>query len=252
MAYDAKSVQAHWDREDVESMYDKHLLSSEIALIKEHIAPGSRVLDVGCGEGEGTLVYSSIPQVTVCGIDFSATRLAKARQRLGGRANVTLQTQDILQPLKVEGLFNAIVSQRCLINITDSLLQQAALKNLGTSLKPGGKFILLEGSVQGVDELNRFRAVMKLPPIPVQWHNRFFDDGELRAFMSGEGYELVHEDGIGEYLLLTRGIRPLLDDTLNWDSPFNELAAQRELRGLLNLGSRFSRLKLTVFVKHRS
>ena len=61
MMHDNEEVLEHWNRDDVESMYDKHLLNAEIELIKRRITPNTKILDAGCGEGEGTLAYSAIP-----------------------------------------------------------------------------------------------------------------------------------------------------------------------------------------------
>jgi len=116
-------------------------------------------------------------------------------------------------------------------------------------LKPGGRLLMLEGSRQGVDSLNEFRAAFDLEPIPVKWHNLFFDDQALIDFMREHDHQLVTEDGLGTYFLLTRGIRPVFDQTLNWDSDFNRRAAAASTDALLQMGSRFSRLKLWVFQK---
>src|SRR5205823_3617387 len=61
---------AYWDREDVESMYDKHLLGAELALIAPRIPTGSLVLDAGCGEGEGTARYREIAGARLHAVDF--------------------------------------------------------------------------------------------------------------------------------------------------------------------------------------
>jgi 2-polyprenyl-3-methyl-5-hydroxy-6-metoxy-1,4-benzoquinol methylase len=60
MTDDHQQLLEYWDRDDVESMYDKHLLNREIELIRQRIPPNTKLLDAGCGEGEGTLVYSAI------------------------------------------------------------------------------------------------------------------------------------------------------------------------------------------------
>jgi len=67
--------------------------------------------------------------------------------------------------------------------------------------------------------------------------------------MKSKHFKLLDEDGLGEYFLLTRGIRPTLDRKLNWNSKFNKIAASNEMKNILNLKSRFSRLKLWVFGK---
>ena len=249
MIHNQKQVLEYWNDDNVESMYDKHLLNAEIELIRKHIPEGSKVLDAGCGEAEGTVVYSSIPGTVVHAVDFSETRLQKARERLSERANVTFQQVDFLGTYQLDNDYDVVVSQRFLINLMEWKLQQRVLLDLAAMLKPGGRLLMLEGSRQGVDSLNEFRAAMELEPIPVKWHNLFFDDGALVGFMNDHGCRLLAEEGLGTYFLLTRGVRPLLDQALNWDSDFNRLAAAERTAELLQLGPKFSRLKLWVFQK---
>jgi SAM-dependent methyltransferase len=242
-----KDVLDYWNQSDVESMYDKHLLQAEIQIIRSRIAQGSKVLDAGCGEGEGTVAYASITGAHIHAADFSDTRLAKAEERLKGQANVVFSKIDFLGPHALEQDYDVVVSQRFLINLLDWNLQSQVLLDLVRALRPEGRLLMLEGSLQGVDELNKFRALLKLPPIPIKWHNVFFDDEELVAFMEKNGCRLDEVDGLGAYFMLTRGVRPVFDETLGWACEFNRTAASEEMRSLLQLGQKFSRLKLWVF-----
>ena len=252
MSHNQEQVLKYWDNDDVESMYDKNLLNAEIELVKARIQPGAKILDAGCGEGEGTLAYSSIPGSEVHAVDFSETRLRKARERLTGRENVILKQVDFLGTYDLDGDYDVVVSQRFLINLMDWHLQQKVLLDLMSMLKPGGKFLMLEGSQQGVNSLNDFRVAWNLEPIPVKWHNLFFDDLILRDFMQQHDYKLVEQDGLGTYFLLTRGVRPALDRELNWDCQFNRLAVAKRTSKLLGFHTDFSRLKLWVFEKPNS
>lgn len=249
MIHNQKEVLDYWNDNEVESMYDKHLLNSEIALLLKRVPAGAKILDAGCGEAEGTLAYSSVPGTTVHAVDFSETRLEKARERLAGRPNVKCKQVDFLGTYELDRDYDIVISQRFLINLMEWELQQRVLLDLVSMLKTGGRLLMLEGSKQGVDSLNEFRSAVGLEPIPVKWHNLFFDDHALVDFMKQHGCRLVDEDGLGTYFLLSRGVRPLLDQTLNWDSDFNRLAASERVGELLQLGPKFSRLKLWVFEK---
>lgn len=248
MVHNNQEVLEYWERDEVESMYDKHLLAAEIAMIARRLKPEAKILDAGCGEGEGTLAYASIRGTTVHGADFSKTRLLKAQSRLSGMQNVSLRHVDFLHDrLPLDEDYDFIVSQRFLINLMEWKLQQKVLQKLVSLLRPGGRLLILEGSTQGVDELNSFRSIWGLPPIPVKWHNLFFDDAVLIAFVSSCSCTLIECNGLGSYFLLTRGIRPVFDKELNWDCDFNRISASTELRSILEMGTRFSRLKLFVF-----
>lgn len=249
MQHNGAEILNYWNQPNVESMYDKHLLNAEISLIRARIPPGVKILDAGCGEGEGTLVYASISGTTVYAVDSSETRLELARRRLATYVNIKLSQVDFLGEYTLDTDFDIVVSQRFLINLLEWDLQRKVLADLMTLLRTGGKLLLLEGSQQGVDSLNQFRAAWGLDPIPIKWHNLFFDDVQLIAFMNSQGYQLLEEVGLGTYFMLTRGIRPILDRDLHWDCEYNRLAATKRIDELLGLGGRFSRLKLWVFQK---
>jgi ubiquinone/menaquinone biosynthesis C-methylase UbiE len=246
---DHQKLLEYWDRDDVESMYDKHLLNREIELIRQRIPPNTKLLDAGCGEGEGTLVYSAIPGVVVHAVDFSKTRLRKAAEQLKHQKNVKLKQVDFLGQYSLDNDYDIVISQRFLINLMDWSLQSKVILDLISMIKLKGRLIMLEGSKQGVDSLNQFRAAWGLDPIPVKWHNLFFDDNVLEKFMQQHGHNLVEKDGLGTYFLLTRGIRPTLDKELNWNCEFNRIAATKKMEELLRFGTKFSRLKLWVFEK---
>src|SRR5215467_2443638 len=63
------------------------------------LAPGMRVLDVGCGPGEVTFLAARLvgPQGTVIGVDLSPEAIGVARQRAAaiGLTNVHFLTQDL-------------------------------------------------------------------------------------------------------------------------------------------------------------
>ncbi len=244
-----QQILEYWNDAETESMYDKYLLEAEINLIKQYLSPNSKILDAGCGEGEGTLVYASIPGVEMYATDYSHTRLKKAEERLKNCANVTLLEVNFLDDYSLPKDFDYIISQRFLINLSESKLQHQVLLDLMLLLKPGGKLLMLEGSKQGAEFLNSFRVAWGLEPIPVKWHNLFFDDAALVTFMKKNGYSLVEESGLGTYFFLTRGIKPALQNDLNWQCEFNKTAASKTMQALLGFTTEFSRLKLWIFEK---
>lgn len=239
----------YWNDPSIESMYDKHLLRLEIEAIDRHIPSHCDVLDVGCGEGEGTLVYAQHEGVIVHGIDFSDSRLVKARHRLAHMSNVDLTKIDMLGDTTAIREYDRIISQRFLINLPSWKEQRQTLRTLVNHLYDGGKLLLLEGSKQGTDELNELRVAMGLDPIPVRWHNVFIDDIELHGLMIDFGMTWVSTQGFGEYFALTRGIAPAIDSEHIWETDFNRNASSGEVRDLFNIGEKFSRLKLWTFIK---
>jgi len=249
MVHNNKEVLEYWNNSEVESMYDKYLINAEINLIRSKISDGSKILDAGCGEGEGTLAYSHIKDIHIHAVDFSETRLLKAKKRLSHLPNIELSQIDFLSDYKLDEDFDFIVSQRFLINLMEWELQKKVILDLTKHLKKGGRLLMLEGSEEGVNQLNEFRKIFGLDPIGVKWHNLFFKNELLESFLASHNLKIVEKDGLGEYFLLTRGLRPYFEKDLQWENPFNEISANSNLRELLNLKVNFSRLVLWVIEK---
>ncbi len=247
--HNSQEVLKYWNEDQVESMYDKNLLDLEIRLIRDRITQNSKILDAGCGEGEGTLEYSKIPGVKIHAVDFSETRLKKAAKRLSRYSNVSLKKVDFLGTYSLDKNYDFIISQRFLINLMGWKLQRKVLLDFKSMLKRDGKLVMIEGSIEGVETLNKFRAAFGLNPIPVKWHNLFFNDKTMINFMKKNNFIFVEEDGLGEYFMLTRGLRPYFEKELNWNSKFNKIASSPKIKGILKLGPVCSRLKLWVFKK---
>jgi len=140
MVHNNKEVLEYWNKPEVESMYDKYLINAEIDLICSKITEGSKILDAGCGEGEGALVYSQIKNTIVHAADFSETRLLKAKERLSHLSNIKLFQIDFLSDYKIDDDYDFIVSQRFLINLMEWELQKKVILDLTKHLKKGGKF----------------------------------------------------------------------------------------------------------------
>ncbi|KAI9002991.1 methyltransferase [Hyaloraphidium curvatum] len=117
------------------------------------LAPGDRVLDVGCGPGNvtGLLLARVGGAGAVVGLDRHDGLLAAARARHGDRA--TFVAADLLQPLPAElGTFDAVVARRVLMYLPDPA---AVLRRLLALLRPGGlvfvqEFVLADGPHAGL------------------------------------------------------------------------------------------------------
>lgn len=228
-------MDVRWSDRSVESMYDKTLLGLEIEAIKRHIPNGSRILDAGCGEGEGTLAYTEVGEVEA--FDRCKERLEMARERVGDKA--IFYQHDVLKP-PIDKHYDVVISQRLLINLGTWEQQKYAMLKLSSM---GKRLILSEGSVDGVGELNKFRALYGLPPIPIPAHNLFINDADLLEHAEEIGLRLVTTESLGSYYLLTRGVQPALKTSFRWDSDFNLASAKADIWG----ADEFARVKIWVF-----
>ena len=98
---------------------------------------GNEVLEVGCGNGNFTVLLAQrCPRVVAVDIDREYVRAAKAR--LEGKPGVEILTADATQ-LRWNRSFDTVVLLDVLEHI-DSDVQM--LRQLGNSLRPGGKLIV--------------------------------------------------------------------------------------------------------------
>lgn len=101
------------------------------------LAPGSRVLDVGCGLGGSAFVMAREFDLLVDGIDLSKNMLAIANAKLadyGLSQRVNLQSGDCLE-LQHSNYYDAVYSRDVFLHIHDKMRLFSVLL---TALRPGG------------------------------------------------------------------------------------------------------------------
>ena len=132
-------------------------------------APGSRILDLGCGTGlELGYYYEMVPTAAVTGIDLAPGMLEALRKKFPEKALILIQGSYFDVPFQ-ENAFDAAVSVESLHHFTkeEKISLYAKLRR---ALKPGGFFILTDyfaGSDEEEqsrrEELLRLRKEQKLP-----------------------------------------------------------------------------------------
>ena len=100
------------------------------------IGPGMRVLDLGCGVGDVSLLLADLvgPTGEVVGIDRDPRNLVVARSRTAGSPHVSFIEGD-LADLAFEGDFDACVGRYILMHLPDPV---AAIRLAARSVRPGG------------------------------------------------------------------------------------------------------------------
>jgi len=198
--------------------YDVFLRDLEIAKFKQKIAEaalpeGSTVVDLGCGDGYTTVnVALAFPSLRFIGIDWSEDMLALARNRCSGQASLEermsfrqgdmRRVSDALKSEKSE----VFLTSRSLINLMHAEEQYGAIAQIAGHLRPGGYYFCIENFMQGQNNFNQLRSAMGLPPIPVRWHNNFFDEKVFVSETAKHFDSVVFESFLSSYYLATRVI----------------------------------------------
>jgi SAM-dependent methyltransferase len=114
----------------------------KIALSELGLAPGARVLDVGCGVGLATRMLSGLlgHDAHVVGLDLSLPHLRAAR----GPAAIGLVQADAARLCFRDGSFDLIWSCNTINHVADPV---AALAAMRTALRPEGRVVLAQSGL---------------------------------------------------------------------------------------------------------
>lgn len=118
------------------------------------IGRGMRVLDVGCGVGDVSMIAAALvgPEGSVLGIDRSPAALETARERVAsqGFANVRFEQADL--NTIADGGFDAVIGRFILIHLPDPA---ASLRALARLLRPNGVLAFVEMDISVANSVPR-------------------------------------------------------------------------------------------------
>jgi ubiquinone/menaquinone biosynthesis C-methylase UbiE len=114
------------------------------------LAPGMRVLDVGCGPGDVVFLAAKLagPEGTVIGVDTSPEAIERARQRAAaiGLTNVHFVAQDLAaSELELDEPVDALIGRLVLQYFADPA---QVLRRLASLVKPGGLVAFQENDLK--------------------------------------------------------------------------------------------------------
>lgn len=156
---------------------------------------GAELLEVGCGNGFLLqLLRDRFPTLELTGSDYSPEMVELAGQRAVERCEI--RREDVRALTFANETFDAVVSERCLINLLDDGAQADALRELNRVLRPGGHLVLIEAFTDAHENLTRARRELGLEPIPVPHHNRWFDKEDFLRLVEDLFVVLDHEDDL--------------------------------------------------------
>lgn len=209
----------------------------EIETIKALLRPDDRLLDVGCGSGYATRQLAPLVREAV-GVDFSESMIARAQAATASQAGIRFEVGNVLSlDAAALGSFDVALSVRCLINLENWELQQRAIANIAGLLRPGGRFIFVEGLADGRAALNAMRERVGLSRMPTVWHNVDFEEATLLPYLD-RFFTVAGRRHFGVYDFVARVVHPMsvAPQQPVYDSPINRTGAQLAL-ALQDFGS---------------
>jgi SAM-dependent methyltransferase len=198
-------IRQWWEQPTTVSLLDKNLRQLETDFVLRYLGGDEDFADFGCGGGESTVHYAR--KVKTClALEESAHLRSKAEALFAreGLRNVTLVAGDVLNLADYRGKFNAVVTQRVVINFMSWEEQKEVIRNIHSTLRPGGYYLAIENTFEGFEALNAVRREVGLPNIKLHdWHNYFLHHDRFMEFIKPLFViEKVHTFNL--YYLLTR------------------------------------------------
>ena len=159
----------------------------EIRQLTELIPTGADVLDIGCGNGDTLVHLAKEKKIKGTGVDFAENMVALAQtsarnQRLD--AHLRFLNGKVPGLPAALGTFDTIITERCLINLDGEAAQKQAFDEIIGRLKPGGRYLMMESFIEGLDRTNELRARFGLEKILPPWHNTFFHEQAVANWAS--------------------------------------------------------------------
>jgi len=215
---------------------DFNLREVEIDYLSRWMKDGLRILDAGCGNGYSTLCFATQFESHFVGVDFVPEMIDQANvlsKDFQPKGKIDFRVGDVTKLEFPDASFDIVVSERCLLNLPTKNDQWQAIREVSRVVKPGGLYLMLEGTMQGLLRLNEVRSHFHLDPIPeadpkYNWFSNKFDEDEMIpiALHSFDKLDVIQRFGM--YYFISRVINPLLvnPDQPKYDAPINMIARQ--------------------------
>lgn len=243
-------VKSYYNSKDGSSKYatspDFNLRELEIDFILKNIE-GENILDLGCGNGYTLMRIAQEHKGNVIGVDFSNSMIDGANKLLNEYPGVLKSKPDFhcadatnFIPKTGFNSINTVISERFLLNLPTEEMQYNAIKHIHKLLIPKGKYLMIEGSKDGLLKLNNLRENIGLSQIiDRDKHNlssRKFEDKQIEPFIS-DLFKICSVKTFDLYYIISRIVYPdfIKPETAVYSHFINETA--RKLEQLIDFPS---------------
>ena len=202
------------------SWTDGPAIDLEVAQLLQRLHDGDDVLDVGCGNGHGTMRLAAARKIKIRGVDYVPEMIDHARGRLATaaaalRERVQFDVGDVTELNEPTRTYDRVVAVRVIINLHSWPKQLAGLRECSRVLKPGGLLLLSEATLQGWNKLNALRREWGLPDIPMPAFNQYLDEEQVVEAVHPDLELLELVNFASTYYVGTRVLKALLSQALH-------------------------------------
>jgi SAM-dependent methyltransferase len=188
--------------------YDSNLVDLENYYIISKLKKlkSNSMLDIGCGNGQRTKLFSKYIKIKTTGIDYSENMIKQAK---------TLETKKLsfknvnISDYSNSEKYDVIISCRCFINQTSTTNQIKLFKKLYSMLNKHGHLIIAEASAEGLKNLNLLRKSFNLEPVQEHWFNLHIKEQSIFPKIKSL-FEINDIKRLGLFYYLARVIHPAI------------------------------------------
>lgn len=188
---------------------DQNVRDLEIKCLLNYLPHNGHVLEVGGGNGYTAKEIVANNDIDLKVIDFCEDQIKAAKEQLLPR-KIDFEVGDVLNLQFTDNTFDAVYTERCLINLTSWEDQKQAISEIHRALKTGGLFIMMEAFTDGLDVMNNVRNEFGLNSIPQPSYDIFFEKAKLFEFVNGKFAILQDDNFLSTYYFGSRILYPLL------------------------------------------
>lgn len=235
-------IQQFWNKRatlgDKAGTNDFMLKNLELKLLLETIPSESTILDVGCGNGIALLQLAQEKGCSGVGIDFAENLIQEAvasSKAQGLEKKLNFYVTHIPEIERKLGVFDYVLTERCLINLTSEALQHKAFLEIMSHVKIGGYYLMIESFLQGLDQINELRKTLELVPIDPPWHNLFLDEEHVQQWATNQFRVEEVIPFSSTYYFISRVVYARFaqdkGEELRYDSELNQIACNLPIIG---------------------
>ena len=268
-----ENIQSFWEGEASEigntpqvTIRDLYFRIHELHTLLPIIPSCSRLLDIGCGTGFGTIAISKRANYTL-GIDNSKSMIFWAKKTINDSTYREKISKDfslfwdltLIDDSKVDFIvkdvttmnlqvpkFDVILAQRILVNMTSEKEQMKVIRNLCKHSVNNGILIICEATLQGHEKTDNYRDLFGLPPLEKHWHNTYVNENKLNEW-ENEGWKVQYVTSYDTYMLISRVVYPASCGEVKFLSGVNRAAM--ELASLFRTKNSVDEIGLDAFFK---
>lgn len=152
----------------------------------------AEVLEVGCGNGLNCFALAeNLKEFNFTGVDYVSEMINSAnshRDKEGSISkNLSFYEGDILKLVENPNLkkeYDIVFTDRCIINLNSSELQETGIRNIIKKVKLGGYLIIIENMQESHSRQNNCRESVGLPKREAPPYNLFLNESNLISLVS--------------------------------------------------------------------